>query len=155
MNTVMSKSGVSILLLITLKYIFAKDDLNQYVRNLYDPCGVNGTWMNEFGSLIDLFCGNGTLHGRYRIPTDRGEDIYEISGKYIVTSEDGEDRIVAFLVPWNNASSSGYSKSFTSYTGIYYSSKNLISTHWILTAYKEWGNRWATNLLGHNDFNRV
>ncbi|KAL3855509.1 hypothetical protein ACJMK2_014716 [Sinanodonta woodiana] len=124
-------------------------------RNLNEACGIDGTWKNDLGSYIDINCGDGTVFGSYRIPVSSGEDTYEFSGKYIVTGEDGKDRIVAFLVPWNNPKATGNSNSSTSYTGIYYNSERVIYAHWILTGYKKWASRWATNLIGHAIFSRV
>ncbi|KAL3855507.1 hypothetical protein ACJMK2_014714 [Sinanodonta woodiana] len=125
-------------------------------ENLHETCGIDGTWKNDLGSYINVNCGSGrTISGLYRIPVSSGEDTYEFSGKYIVTGGDGKDRIVAFLVPWNNPLATGNSNSSTSYTGIYYDSERVIYAHWILTGYKMWASRWATNLIGHAIFHRV
>ncbi|KAL3855506.1 hypothetical protein ACJMK2_014713 [Sinanodonta woodiana] len=122
---------------------------------LHDTCDLNGTWINDLDSFIDVSCENGFLFGVYRIPVSNGEDVYELLGNYIVAGKDGKDRIVAFMVSWNNSSCSGNSNSITSYSGVYYSSEGIIYMHSLLTGYMEWTKRWETNLIGHVIFRRV
>ncbi|KAL3855505.1 hypothetical protein ACJMK2_014712 [Sinanodonta woodiana] len=146
----MNRIGISIYIFLLLSTIYLKQG-----ESSQHSCGIDGTWKNDLGSYIDISCGDGTIFGVYRIPVSSGVDSYDFAGKYIVTGKNGEDRIVAFLVPWNNPNCTGNSNSTSSYTGIYFSSEGIIYTHWILTGYKEWASRWATNLIGHAIFNRT
>lgn len=113
---------------------------------------LNGEWVNELGSRMELVVEGSRLTGWYETAVSIGQTRghYPLIG-YVNTSSITGTPVLSFIVGWDNETTNLCST--TAWVG-YLEEEGILHTTWLLV-HEAIDNRWANLRVGHNHFRRV
>ncbi|KAL4224186.1 hypothetical protein ACF0H5_017639 [Mactra antiquata] len=112
---------------------------------------LNGSWINELGSVVEFNSTNGELTGKYTTGVGNAGSIYDLTGRYTMGGPKKDVIIATWVVSWHN-DVQGNAESSTSWNGIYYPDEGVIYTQWLLVRYTDRTNYWQSTHIGHEEF---
>jgi hypothetical protein len=120
---------------------------------------LEGTWINQIGSKMELKLDGLTLHGTYKPAVDGGDPgEFSLAGRFdpsVETTPGAKGQPLGFVVAWNNHRS-GNSHIVTTWSGQYQvlDDEEVITTFWLITKATSEGGDWLSTYLGQDIFSR-
>jgi hypothetical protein len=116
---------------------------------------IDGTWFNELGSVMTITTTtDGQITGLYQSAVGDATGRYVLTGRFDTTPERETGTAIGWTVSWKNDVREAHS--VTSWSGQFFDgAQQQILTQWLLTSGTTQQDKWASTLVGHDEFTRT
>mmetsp|Transcript_23345 Transcript_23345/g.39867 ORF Transcript_23345/g.39867 Transcript_23345/m.39867 type:complete len:213 (+) Transcript_23345:45-683(+) len=117
---------------------------------------LEGNWINQMGSTVELTTSNGILSGFYISPNagDAGNTSYVLSGTYY---DDSDSSSFGFTVSWINSADDNLNTTSVWAGHIMKGNEDdsyILRTYWLMIESTPWVYAWESTMMGQDTFFR-